>query len=91
VPDLTPEEAEVHRRSIAMLPPNPPSELSRERALAILGLSTPRPGVHVSPDQPDITGCTAEPPQRDSMTRPFTVEPAKSGQGHATDQASAVE
>ncbi|MGD0985877.1 MAG: hypothetical protein ABSA65_19030 [Acidimicrobiales bacterium] len=91
MPDLTPEKAEVLRRAIAMLPPNPLRELSRERALTILGLSTPRPGVHVSPNQPDITGCTAEPPQRGSLTRPFTVEPAKSDQGHATDQASAVE
>jgi len=37
VPDLTPEEAEVLRRSIAMLPAQAPSGLSRERALAILG------------------------------------------------------
>ena len=35
--DLSPEEAEVLRRSIAMLPPQAPSGLSRERALAILG------------------------------------------------------
>jgi len=34
--DLSPEEAEVLRRSIAMLPPQAPSGLSRERALAIL-------------------------------------------------------
>jgi hypothetical protein len=37
VTDLSPEEAEVLRRSIAMLPPQAPSGLSRERALAILG------------------------------------------------------
>jgi hypothetical protein len=37
VPDLSPEEAEILRRSIAMLPPDAPSGLSRERALAILG------------------------------------------------------
>ncbi len=37
VPDLSPEEAEIVRRSIAMLPPGAPSGLSRERALAILG------------------------------------------------------
>jgi len=37
VADLSPEEAEVLRRSIAMLPPQVPSGLSRERALAILG------------------------------------------------------
>jgi len=37
VPDLSPEEAEVLRRSIAMLPPEAPSGVSRERALAILG------------------------------------------------------
>jgi hypothetical protein len=37
VADLSPEEAEVLRRSIAMLPPQAPSGLSRERALAILG------------------------------------------------------
>ncbi|MGO8874667.1 MAG: hypothetical protein ACLQNG_02745 [Acidimicrobiales bacterium] len=35
--DLTPEEAEILRRSIAMLPPQSPSGLSRERAVAILG------------------------------------------------------
>jgi len=35
--DLSPEEAEILRRSIAMLPPQAPSGLSRERALAILG------------------------------------------------------
>lgn len=35
--ELTPEEAEILRRSIAMLPPEAPSGLSRERALAILG------------------------------------------------------
>jgi hypothetical protein len=34
--DLSPEEAEILRRSIAMLPPKSPSGLSRERALAIL-------------------------------------------------------
>ena len=34
--DLSPEEAKVLRRSIAMLPPQAPSGLSRERALAIL-------------------------------------------------------
>jgi len=34
---LSPEEAEILRRSIAMLPPQSPSGLSRERALAILG------------------------------------------------------
>ena len=34
--DLSPEEAEVLRRSIAMLPPQAPSRLSREQALAIL-------------------------------------------------------
>ncbi len=33
---LSPEEAETLRRSIAMLPPQSPSGLSRERALAIL-------------------------------------------------------
>jgi hypothetical protein len=37
VPDLSPEEAETLRRSIATLPPQSPSGLSRERALAILG------------------------------------------------------
>ncbi|MGO9195965.1 MAG: hypothetical protein ACLQK4_02405 [Acidimicrobiales bacterium] len=37
MPDLSPEEAEILRRSIAMLPPDAPSGLSRERALAILG------------------------------------------------------
>jgi hypothetical protein len=37
VADLSPEEAEILRRSIAMLPPKAPSGLSRERALAILG------------------------------------------------------
>jgi hypothetical protein len=37
VPDLSPEEAEILRRSIAMLLPEAPSGLSRERALAILG------------------------------------------------------
>jgi len=37
VPDPTPEQAEVLRRSIAMLPPQAPSGLSRERVLAILG------------------------------------------------------
>ncbi|MGO9910670.1 MAG: hypothetical protein ACLPQS_05865 [Acidimicrobiales bacterium] len=37
MPDLSPEEAEIVRRSIAMLPPGAPSGLSRERALAILG------------------------------------------------------
>jgi hypothetical protein len=36
VPDLSPEQAEVLRRSIAMLPPQAPSGLSRERAMAIL-------------------------------------------------------
>lgn len=36
VDDLTPEEAENLRRSIAMLPPQAPSGLSRERALAVL-------------------------------------------------------
>ena len=36
VADLSPEEAEILRRSIAMLPPQAPSGLSRERALAIL-------------------------------------------------------
>jgi len=35
--ELSPEEAEILRRSIAMLPPRAPSGLSRERALAILG------------------------------------------------------
>lgn len=35
--DLSPEEAENLRRSIAMLPPDAPSGLSREPALAILG------------------------------------------------------
>jgi len=35
--DLLPKEAEILRRSIAMLPPEAPSGLSRERALAILG------------------------------------------------------
>ncbi|MGD0945724.1 MAG: hypothetical protein ABR972_15870 [Acidimicrobiales bacterium] len=34
--DLSPEEAEILRRSIAMLPAQAPSGLSRERALAIL-------------------------------------------------------
>jgi hypothetical protein len=34
--DLSPEEAEILRRSIAMLPPLSPSGLSRERVLAIL-------------------------------------------------------
>jgi hypothetical protein len=34
---MSPEEAEIMRRSIAMLPPQArPSGLSRERALAIL-------------------------------------------------------
>jgi hypothetical protein len=33
---MSPEEAEILRRSIAMLPPQSPSGLSRERALAIL-------------------------------------------------------
>jgi len=37
VPDLSSEEAEILRRSIAMLPPQAPSGLSREHALAILG------------------------------------------------------
>jgi len=37
VADLSPEEAEILRRSIAMLPPQSPSGLSREQALAILG------------------------------------------------------
>ncbi len=37
VADLSPEEAEILLRSIAMLPPHPSSGLSRERALAILG------------------------------------------------------
>jgi hypothetical protein len=37
VADLSPEEAEILRRSIAMLAPKAPSGLSRERALAILG------------------------------------------------------
>jgi hypothetical protein len=37
VADLSPEEAEILRRSIAMLPPQAPSGLSHERALAILG------------------------------------------------------
>ena len=37
VADLSAEQAEVLRRSIAMLPPQAPSGLSRERALAILG------------------------------------------------------
>jgi hypothetical protein len=37
VADLSPEEAEILRHSIAMLPPEAPSGLSRERALAILG------------------------------------------------------
>jgi hypothetical protein len=34
--DLSPEQAEVLRRSLAMLPPQAPSGLSRERAMAIL-------------------------------------------------------
>jgi hypothetical protein len=34
--DLSPEQAEVLRRSIAMLPPQAPNGLSRERAMAIL-------------------------------------------------------
>ena len=34
--DPSPEEAEILGRSIAMLPPQSPSGLSRERALAIL-------------------------------------------------------
>jgi hypothetical protein len=34
--DLSVEQAEILRRSIAMLPPEAPSGLSRERALAIL-------------------------------------------------------
>jgi hypothetical protein len=37
VAGLSPEEAEVLLRSIAMLPSKAPSGLSRERALAILG------------------------------------------------------
>ena len=37
MPDLSPEEAEILRRSIAMLPANAPSGLSRERAVVILG------------------------------------------------------
>jgi len=37
MPEMSPEEAEVLRRSIAMLPPEAPSGLNRERALAILG------------------------------------------------------
>jgi hypothetical protein len=37
VDDLSPEQAEIVRRSITMLPPQAPSGLSRERALAILG------------------------------------------------------
>ncbi len=37
VPELWPEEAGILRRSIAMLPPEAPSGLSRERALATLG------------------------------------------------------
>jgi hypothetical protein len=36
VTDLSPEEAEILRRSIAMLPPQSPCGLNRERALAIL-------------------------------------------------------
>jgi len=36
VADLSPEDAEILRRSIAMLPPQAPSGLSRVRALAIL-------------------------------------------------------
>ena len=36
VADLSPEEAEILRRSIAMFPPQAPSGLSRERAMAIL-------------------------------------------------------
>jgi len=39
---ITPEEAEILRRSIAMLPPQSPSGLTRERALAILGSSCGR-------------------------------------------------
>ena len=35
--DLSPEQAESLRRSLAMLPPQAPSGLSRERAMAILG------------------------------------------------------
>ncbi len=35
--DLSPEEVEILRQSIGMLPPQAPSGLSRERALAILG------------------------------------------------------
>ena len=35
--DLSPEEAEALRRSIAVLPPQAPSGLSRERAIAIVG------------------------------------------------------
>ena len=34
--DLSPEQAEVLRRSLAMLPSEAPSGLSRERAMAIL-------------------------------------------------------
>jgi len=37
VGDFSPEEAEIHRRSIAMPPSKAPSGLSRKRALAILG------------------------------------------------------
>ncbi len=37
VDDLSPEQAEILRRSIAMLPPQAPSGLNRERALAVLG------------------------------------------------------
>jgi hypothetical protein len=35
VADLSPEKAEILRRPIAMLPPQSPSGLSREGALAI--------------------------------------------------------
>jgi len=34
--DLSTERAEILRRSLAMLPPQEPSGLSRERAMAIL-------------------------------------------------------
>ena len=44
IADLSPEKAEILQRSIAMLPPQAPRGLARERALAILGRSCGRRG-----------------------------------------------
>ena len=43
VSDLSPEEAEILRRSVAMLPPGAPSGLSREKVLANLPDSPTEP------------------------------------------------